>query len=53
MGKIKVKIDDEIYSNFKNFVCKEYGKSKEILNKKINEAIDKWLEEREYIKTAE
>ncbi len=46
MGTVTINIDSAIESRFRDYVYKEYGKSKGVLGKAVSQAIEKWLEER-------
>ena len=43
MGTVTININDQIEDSFRNFVYKNYGKSKGILIKTITEALENWI----------
>ncbi len=52
MGTVTISLEDSTEDSFRNYVYKEYGKSKGVLGKAINEALKKWLEEKRQDKIA-
>ncbi len=53
MGTVTITLEDNTETNFRNYVYKEYGKSKGVLGKAINEALNKWLETKKQKEIAE
>ncbi|GEM_PF-3773489 len=46
MGKIRVKVDNEVEREFKKAVEKWLGKGKDKIDEATNEAIENWIKER-------
>lgn len=46
MGKLRVKIDDEIEMNFREAVKKNYGEGERNLERAFTEALHIWVEEK-------
>lgn len=53
MGTVTISIDDNTEDRFRSYIYKERGKSKGVLGKAVNEALNKWLEEKKQEKIAE
>ena len=53
MGTITINIDDDTENSFRDYVYREYGKSKGVLGKATTNAIKSWLENQKQEKIAE